>query len=294
MINKQEVQAFFTQFEYPEEAKQVLLDSLDTLLAFARANIEKIINNYDYKWVLDVFLDAEDEVCELSKQAGVHEYTGRLLLYVLFSQRLKNYYIANGLDLEIWEDSMRDLRYKMLKCKLIYGVWGSFLRGWFAGFFQIKRFAFGKLEFELKEFHKDYVGNGVRLIPDSVVVYIHIPRTGEPLTKPDQEYAITKAREFFAPYFGINRKIPFITGSWLLFSKNKEFLNKDSNLYAFIDRFEIISNYEYPDYSQCWRIFNKPFTRWEDMPTDTSLQRAYVEMIRKGEKTGGAYGIFFM
>ena len=293
MINKQEVEAFFTQFEYPREAKEFLLNSLDTLLAFAGASIEELINAYDYRWVLDVFLDAEDKACALAKQSGLHEYTGRLLLYVLFAQKLKKYYIEKGLALEIWQDVMKDLRYKMFKCKLIYGVWGSFLRGWFAGFFQMKRFAFGKLEFELKEFRKEYVGNGVTLIPDSEVVYIHIPRTGEPLTVQDQDYAIEKAKAFFAPCFGENRKIPFITGSWLLFPKNKEFLNPKSNLSAFIDRFEIIATYEYPDYTQCWRIFNKPFTKWEDMPTETSLQRAYVQMIKNGEKTGGAYGIFF-
>ena len=294
MDNRAYLSEFFNQFAYPDEARERLLTVADVLFSFANDEIQAIVGAYHYRWVLNVFLDVEDKVCEMAKKAGVHEYEARLILYALFAQKLKEYYIQQGISLEIWRDTMQDLRYKMLKCKLIHGVWGSFLRGWFAGFFQLKRFAFGKLEFELKEFKKTYTKDGILLIPDSEVVYIHIPRTGEPLTFADQDYAIKKAKEFFEPCFGTGNKIPFITGSWLLFPKNKEYLKSGSNLRTFIERFEIIDTFEYPDYSQTWRIFNRTFTKWEDMPSDTSLQRAYIEIIKKGEKTGGAYGIFFM
>lgn len=294
MDNRAYLSDFFKQFEYPNEARERLLSVANTLFSFAGNEIQAIVNAYDCRWVLNVFLDVEDKVCEIAKKAGVHEYEARLILYALFAQKLKEYYIQQGISLEIWRDTMQDLRYKMLKCKLIHGVWGSFLRGWFAGFFQLKRFAFGKLEFEIRDFKKSYEKDGLSLIPDSEVVYIHIPRTGEALTYEDQNYAFKKAKEFFQPCFGAGNKIPFITGSWLLFPKNKEFLKAGSNLRAFIDRFDVIDTFEYPDYSQTWRIFNKTFTKWEDMPSDTSLQRAYIEMIKKGEKTGGAYGIFFL
>ena len=294
MINKQELQTFFQDFAYPDEAQERLLTSAERLFQFAGNEIQAIVNAYDYRWVLNVFLQVEDRMSEIAKKAGVHEYEARLILYALLAPKLKRYYKEKEISLEIWRDTMQDLRYKMLKCKLIHGVWGSFLRGWFAGFFQIKRFAFGKLEFEIRDFKKSYEKDGIVLIPDSEVVYIHIPRTGESLTVADQDDAIGKAKEFFQPYFGEGNKIPFITGSWLLFPKNKEFLKCGSNLRTFIERFDIIDTFEYADYSQTWRIFNKTFTRWEEMPQDTSLQRAYIEMIKNGEKTGGAYGIFFL
>ncbi len=243
----------------------------------------------------EFFLGAEDNVCALAKQAGVHENEARLLLYVLFAPKLKQYYIEKDISLEIWQNTMKDLRYKAENCKLLRGGWGSFSRGWFAEFFQLKRFAFGKLQFAIKAFHADYNKNGIILNPESKVVCIHIPRTGEPLTVFDQEYANANAKEFFAPFFEENCKIPFLTSSWLLFPKHKEILKPNTNLYAFIDRFEVLSEFEYEDYSNCFRVFDKPFTRWEDMPTQTSLQRAYVQMIKNGEKTGGAYdGIFLL
>jgi regulator of protease activity HflC (stomatin/prohibitin superfamily) len=57
---------------------------------------------------------------------------------------------------------------------------------------------------------------------------------------------------------------------------------------------KIIKEAEYDDYAETWRLFHTKFTRWEDMPQDTSLQRAYVELIKRGEKTGKATGVFFL
>lgn len=287
-------QDFFEQFNYPQEARSSLLSALQKVKNIAVEEFQKLVDSYDKRWVLDVFLDAEEKMYGISQKAGIHEFEGRFLLYLHFAPKLLTYYKESGYSEEMWKSAMNDLKYKMVKCKLMHNVWGSFLRGWFAGFFQMKRFAFGKLEFELKELHRTYEKNGISLIPESVGVYIHIPRTGEPLTKEDQDIAFAQAKAFFQPYFGRDKKIPFFTGSWLLFAKNKEYLKPNSNLMRFIERFEILDTFEYADYTQTWRIFNKPFTKWEDMPQDTSLQKAYVEMIKKGEKTGGAYGIFFL
>ena len=294
MVNEKYLQDFFQKFEYPQEAQDALLLALGKVKDVALEEFEELIETYNYRWVLDAFLDFEDRMSEISKKAKIHEFEGRFLLYLHLLPKLKEIYVQKGISLEIWEDSVRDLKYKLLKCKLIHNVWGSFLRGWFAGFFQLKRFAFGKLEFELKKFHGNYEKNGITLIPESIIVYIHIPRSSGGLTYEDQTIAFQRAKEFFQPRYGKDRKIPFMTGTWLLFSKNKQFLKPNSNLRAFIDRFEIIEEFEYSDYSQTWRIFNKIFTKWQDMPQDTSLQRAYVEMIKKGEKTGWAEGIFFL
>ena len=84
------------------------------------------------------------------------------------------------------------------------------------------------------------------------------------------------------------------TLSTYLFKKHKEMLKSSSNIVSFIDDFTWLSDYEYQDYNETWRIFGKFFTSIEDMPKENSIQKAYATIIERGEKTGGAEGVFFL
>ena len=103
-----------------------------------------------------------------------------------------------------------------------------------------------------------------------------------------------RAKEFFKDRFPDRDKIPFFCHTWLLFGKHKEMLKPTSNIISFINDFTIIDNYDYPDYAETWRFCDRPFTTLEEMPKNNSIQRAYAEIIAKGEKIGGAEGIFFL
>ena len=120
-------------------------------------------------------------------------------------------------------------------------------------------FGFGKLLFELRPFGSEYRREGLCLERDSLVVSVHIPRTGEPLDMESKDNSYRLAKEFYQPIFGTNKKIPFFCSSWLLFQRNKEFLKPTSNLRAFMDDYEIISEAEYDDYEETWRLFGKNF-----------------------------------
>ena len=87
--------------------------------------------------------------------------------------------------------------------------------------------------------------------------------------------------------------IAFVCNSWLLFPRHLEMLSERSNIRRFISDYEIISSGEYASYGEVWRLFDVMYNgNADDLPADTSLRRAYVDLIRRGERTGWGRGIF--
>lgn len=238
------------------------------------------------------FIQVLDRMDQLSDLAGIHRYTGRLLLQICMCGIMKKYYLKEGVDEQIWYFSVQDLKWKMIECKCIYNIWGTFLDTWFQGYFQMTRFGFEKLQFELVPFGRNYEKNGVVLTPESMVIKTHIPRTGTKLDRESKNKSYELAATFYRERYGLD-PVVFVCGSWLLFPRNKEVLSPESNLYAFISDFDIIQHWEYEDYSQVWRLFDVNYEGNVDkLPQDTSLRRTYADWIRKGIKTGAGYGVY--
>ena len=287
---KRYLTAFFERFDYPHEARVSLLAALDKAWC---EELEELIRIYDKQLKVDYKAFVE-QMKAVSQRAGIHPFEGNLLLPLCLVSRMEKYYAEYGYSATLFEDTVKDFRYKLYECKDLHGVWGSCIAMWFRRLLMLEIFGFGKLLFELREFGNEYQGNGRQLTKESLVVAVHIPRTGEPLDRESKNRAYKAAKAFYQPYFGAGKEVPFTCSSWLLFPRNKEFLKPTSNLRAFMDDYDIFAEREYENYEETWRIFNKVFTRWEDMPKETSLQRAYLELIKRGEKTGSGSGVYFL
>ena len=60
-----------------------------------------------------------------------------------------------------------------------------------------------------------------------------------------------------------------------------------------MDDFDVFTSGEYSNYSEIWRLFDTEYDGDPDhLPANTSLRRAYVDLIRRGEKTGWGKGVF--
>ena len=174
-----------------------------------------------------------------------------------------------------------------MECKSVYDIWGTFVPIWYKGFYQMKRFGFGKLQFEVVPFGRNYEKGGVVLTPDSRVINVHIPRTGTRLDWESLRESYRKAKEFY------HQPPAFVCHSWLLFPRNKEVLSPQSNLFSFLADYEIIEQGFYDDYKEVWRLFDVNYNGdVEQLPQDTSLRRAYANWIRNKEKTGWGFGVF--
>ena len=140
---KNYLREFLVSFEYPEESHSVLLEAYDRITqnGESKAIFDELLSEYNKSYNVD-YTHALENVRRASAIAGVHEYTGDLLLFICYSKKLKEYYIEAGLDLEIYRTSLFDLKYKIIECYNMHGIWGSFVAHWFPGFFYLNRFGF--------------------------------------------------------------------------------------------------------------------------------------------------------
>ena len=284
------LEGFMHECAYQWDDISALLSAYDSLVSSCSSELATLISEYDEGYNID-FESVLSRMKMLSENAGIHEYTGSLLIFLCFTKRLREYYKEKGIADEIFLASVLDLRYKLDECKCVYGIVGSFVAKWFSGFFDLTRFALGRLQFELVDFGSEYDKGGVKLAQNTKVINVHIPRTG---TRLDRESALRSyqlAKEFFAPRLG--ETIAFVCSSWLLFPRHREMLKEGSNLLAFMNDYDLVSSGEYSSYNEVWRLFDIMYDGDPShLPADTSLRRAYVDLISRGEKTGWGKGVF--
>ena len=290
------VLSFMNELGFDKEAVASLSD-----------DIEKIYANEDAK---ELFAGAVDdyerdihsnytELREAAKRAGeivgVHAYSAELLLFICFSTHLRELYRLRGISDRIWFDSMSDLKWKLWECKAVKGIWGSFVAGWFPGFFNLTRFALGRLQFEIVAFDGEYEKNGKALKNGDKVINVHIPRTLTPLDKESRDDAYAQAAEFFRNMTD-GAPIAFVCSSWLLYPEAEKILPAHSNIRGFMADYDMIRSKTNADgeYGDMWRLFDMDYTGdFNDYPEDSSLRRAYKKFLLDGNRTGSGYGVFF-
>lgn len=285
---------FLEEFAYEPRDAQFLLAAYDALCADARI-AEK------WQALLDAY--AADPLCdyallregarEVGRQIRTHPYTMELLLHLCMTKTLKERYLARGLSLQIFRDTVLDLRYKLEECKAVFGICGSFVAPWFAGFFKLTRFALGRLQFELVDCPWAYTHDGRTVRKGDPVINIHIPRTGTPMDEKSVEASLAQAAAFFKNQ--ISGDTAFVCHSWLLYPAHEQMLDEKTNVRKFMARFDILEYADHDDtHPDLWRLMDRKYTGDpDDLPYDSSLRRAYVDRLKSGGKTGWGHGIFF-
>jgi hypothetical protein len=281
------------EFAYPPEAQEEIENVY--IRAFKEEQslqeLRQFLKAYEKDSAINV-LEFVNFFNRVAEKAKTNVYSLYMSIFLLMADVAKEHYRKANLPDGMWKDNFIDLRYKLEECKLVKGVWGTFVPAWYIRFFNVSRFAFGKLQFEIELFQREYEKNGVVLTKESQVVNMHIPRTGTGLSPQDVDEACAAAARFFKERYQLEQVV-FVCHSWLLYPENKKMLQPTSNLYSFLSRFDIVQVEEYNDYKEVWRLFDKEYTGdLSLLPADTSLRRAYIEKMRKGEKTGAAYGVF--
>lgn len=278
--------------DFPAEARAEMLLAYSKISVshYAAPEFFKLVDAYKNDPEFN-FGEAIKAAGQASERAGVIHFTGYLLFALLISKALRERYAECGIDDAIFVRSMLDLKYKLYECYEAYGIWGSFVAWWFAGFFKMKIFALGRLQFELRTLGTTYEKDGLSLTPDSLVLSVHIPSSGEPFT-PDKVWESYKmAAEFFRDKFP-DSPVVFYCNTWLFFKKHWDILSPNSNIYRFMSDYDIFEYGTFDDYTQAWRLFGKYYTgNPDDMPADSSLRRSYIDIMRRGEPTGWGTGI---
>ena len=281
---------YFGYFEYDAEDMDFFIGIYDKIssdsesLSLWQRAIEMYEENEDCDY--DEILKLADRVAD---RLHISEYCTEWLIFFCLIPVAHKKFIDAGISEQIFRDTMMDLKFKLTECKLVKGVRGFFAALWFPGFFRLKRFALGRLQFEIINFGKHYDGSYGDLTPETRVINIHIPRDGAPLSPEAVDAALFAAREFYRAETDGNGI--FVCYSWLLFPENADILPPHTNIHKFMKRFEIIRSGTYKDNIDLWRLFDTDEKHPDRLPADTSARRAYIDHLKRGGKTGWGYGI---
>ena len=286
------LKSFFAEFDFPDEARTDILAVYEQILANEACSntlwgaVEQYVDtSYDY----DSFLG---QVHSSLTDADINCYIGEIIFVILLSRRLRELYHDEGISDGIYKNTMLDIRYKLFECKCVYGVWGMFVAYWEKGFFKMTRFGLGRLQYDMTTFKNTYSGHGIELSEGSPILNVHIPRTGTRLDYELVKDSYRQAIEFFAPWFK-GAPVAFMCNSWLLYPKNKEILAPTSNLYKFMSDYDVFFTKDFSNYREMWRLFDTQITEDIDaLPQDTSLRRAYADIMRRGEPLGTSHGVY--
>lgn len=284
---------FCKRYGYPAEAEEALVKAGRAILGHPRA--AEIFRRNQRDFLAGAFQNGREVLEPLGEAAeltGVHLYTVHLVYYICLARPVEELYRQRGISPDIYRDSMLDLKWKLLECRRMYGIWGSFVADWFYGFFRMTRFALGRLQYERVPFGREYRGPAASLSPDSPVLNMHIPSCG-PLTMEACMASFKKAYAFYRKGFQ-EGPVPFACSSWLLFPEHERMLPETSHIRRFLSCFEILDWGEDPDGGDLWRIFGPDWDREPgSLPRNTGLQRAYADWLETGHRPGWGLGLFF-
>lgn len=283
---RQKAKDLMQKLDFPNDAQMELLSSLEELLK--TPDFLDIIKQYENdNFDFDVMLS---DTKTLAEKCGISPYSAYMLLFICMSERLHKLYFEKGIDDTIFYDTLRDLRYKLEECKLVHNQTGTFVPKWYKGFFEMKIFALGRLQFEINHTWFDCEVDGKTIPKGTKVLSVHIPRTGTKLDHSLVLESYEKAKRFFKDEF--IGDIIFICNSWLLYPWNRTIFKDGSNLALFYDDFTVVMSGEYSNYSEVWRLFDCLYDGNPDnLPNDTSLRRAYIERIKSNQPIGHGTGI---
>lgn len=295
MIYAEHIKKVMDKVCFPEEAKVCFNRVFDRIRneEALRKEYYTILNEYLYKnpeMPLDKSLE---KITALAAKYGENQYTMHMAFLLSCTPRMGELYEEEGIDEEIYWEGLVDLRAKLLECMECKGVPGTFVGGWFNGWFRLTRFGLGRFQYEpiCYNFGKAIeLPCGDILMPGSPIANMHIPASGIPLTDEVRNDSYKKAYDFLSKKFNTN-KVYICCSSWLLFGGHYEFLPEKSNILKFMNDFHITSSVERDTFGDSWRVFGRYADGdAKDYPEDNSLRRAYKKWILDGRKTGSGWG----
>ncbi|MBS6194175.1 MAG: DUF5596 domain-containing protein [Clostridiales bacterium] len=225
------------------------------------------------------------------EELGIHKYTLDLLLLLRCWEILEGRYEEKQLSMEIFYDTLDDMRCKLLECREIYGVNGIFVGWWYDRFFNISRFALGRLQFELEAYpyKKEYTEKGRIVRKGDTVINMHIPSSG-PLLPEMVEDAFDRAAEFYKDQIP-EGPVVFVVHSWMIDPDLVKIL-PEGNMKDFARRFTVLETSKNEKFMDGWRVFGNEWEKApEELPRRTKLQKAIADYLQQGGKLGEGYGV---
>ncbi|WP_152363894.1 acyltransferase domain-containing protein [Microlunatus speluncae] len=210
------------------------------------------VGRYLYVWVLIAALPAARAH---HRARGIPEQSSREVLAVL-------------------ADQLRNRR-------ALHGSGGLHTQNWLTHHYRGAVYVLGRLHVERTMITFD-PGPGPDAPPiGAPALALHIPEGR--LTPESCDDSLTRAAAFFGRHFPEEPYRYAVCGSWVLDPQLKEYLDPESNIIKFQERFTLAPDTG-PDLNETVVefIFKRPFADLDVLPRDTSLQRGIVDHVKAG------------
>jgi len=236
------------------------------------------------------YVEGEDIVPAL-KQIAVDKDLRFDPLFMAFCVYCTDYthekYKERNISDKIFYDTMKEIMIWNRDCVKNYNSNGINNLGWLGHQLRPELFRLGRLEFIEEPFPiEEATINGRHFVKGDRIICTHIPEDG-PLTPELCHDAFNQAYEFF----GVD--VVFCE-SWLLYPKHREFLPKHSNILKFMDEFILFHEVENAGPGDLWRVFGRRDNyKADDVPQETSIQKAYYKWYCEKGVVGAGYGARF-
>lgn len=273
---------------FPAEAKEEVRRCGDQLAARGlEGEFEALLERYHSAGFRAE--QVQPEVDRLAEQAGFSGHTLWLLVLIQWAKRVKPEYEKKGVSGETFWATFSDLKYKVLECHEIHGVWGNFVPFWYNIFFTCDIVKLGRLEFESCTYPLDepYTWGDITVKKGDPVKSIHIPSSGEPF---DWDARLDAYRRAYA-FFG-EKPLICVCDSWLLYPPYRGLLPETSNVRSFMKDFHVIHQRDEEVFDDAWRVFGREYQKAPAaLPEKTGMQRAFKNHLINGGSAGEGFGV---
>jgi hypothetical protein len=152
----------------------------------------------------------------------------------------------------------------------------------------------GRLQFERSRLGARAAGvlaaAGLPYGPGHPTLSVHIPEFYGPMTPTACDASFARARQFFAEHFPEEPYDIATCHSWLLDTELARYLPETSNIIQFQRRFNIAYRDNDNNESIVGFVFGRRLAELDDLPQNTTLERAVVAHIRSGQTWHGGAG----
>ena len=275
---------------FPEEAKVFFVSLAERIVSCGNEEkFDAIVDDY----VSDKIntYETDDRLIPLAKESGDSYYSYWMLLLLLGAERAKSLYDARGVSDEVFYDTFADLKYKLIECHNVYGIWGTFVASWYRHFFRCNLIKFGRLEYEDAVYNDDtpFVLGDLTVKKGDRIFGLHIPSSGEPFTLEERLKSYKMAYDFYTRETG-SKYLVCNCGSWLLYSGYAEVFPEGGTVRDFMRDFKLLFSNDTEGFDSAWRVFgNVDNLKIEDYPEDTRMRRAFKKHMLDGGTSG--YGV---
>ena len=285
---------FMDGYNYDVEDISALVEAYDKIKenSVAREIFDSIIETYNSDCNCD-FAPIIEAFPKIAEAADIHEYTAAFIVFSCLTKRTRELYKTNGISDDIFVRSFFDLKYKLDTCKKVKGVRGTYVYTWYPRFYNLTRFALGRLQYDVKPIEHDYDDGVHSLKTGDTVLGIHIPDDGTPLSPESVHDSFDRAAKFFRERIGDTPVA--VCRTWLLWPEHEKFLKPTSNILRFMNEFTMIDVGTYSEHIHALTfIFDSEERNPDLLPADSTIRRAYIGMMREGKYGGWGYGIRFL